>query len=101
MAYQGGPPPIAASTGEVNVRYGSLADITARSRHDCFTPKSGHSSVIEDVCFVPIADISGAVVDQLAYPTPILRLALWRDQRSVYFAHKRERFGIAMVDQRE
>ena len=40
------------------------------------------------------------VVDQPAYPTPILRLALWRDQRSAYFAHKRERFGIAMADQR-
>jgi hypothetical protein len=29
-----------------------------------------------DVRKVPIADISGAVVDQLAYPTPILRLVL-------------------------
>jgi hypothetical protein len=28
----------------VNVRYGSLADITARSRHVRFTPNNGHSS---------------------------------------------------------
>ena len=28
-----------------NVRFGSLADITARSRHVRFTPDSGHSSV--------------------------------------------------------
>jgi hypothetical protein len=28
-----------------NVRYGSLADITVRSRHVRFTPDSGHSSV--------------------------------------------------------
>ena len=27
-----------------NVRFGSLADITARSRHVRFTPDSGHSS---------------------------------------------------------
>ena len=29
----------------MNVRFGSLADITARSRHVRFTPNSGHSSV--------------------------------------------------------
>ena len=29
----------------VYVRYGSLADITARSRHIRFTPDSGHSAV--------------------------------------------------------
>jgi len=52
------------------------------------TPKADMCNVELDVCFVPIADISGAVVDQLAYPTPILRLALWRDKRSAYFAHK-------------
>ena len=34
-------------------------------------PKADMFSVELDVCFVPIADISGAVVDQLAYPTPI------------------------------
>ena len=28
-----------------HVRFGSLADITARSRHVRFTPNSGHSSV--------------------------------------------------------
>ena len=33
------------SSGEANVRYGSLADIAARSRHVRFTPNSGHSSV--------------------------------------------------------
>ena len=30
-----------------NVRFGSLADITARSCHVRFTPDSGHSSVQE------------------------------------------------------
>jgi hypothetical protein len=39
-----------------------------------------------------------AVVDQLAYPPPILRLAFWRDPRSAYFAHKPELFGIATAD---
>ena len=29
---------------------------------------------VEHVCFVPATDISGAVVDQLAYPPPTLRL---------------------------
>jgi hypothetical protein len=28
----------------LNVRYGSLADITTRSRHVRFTPKSGHAA---------------------------------------------------------
>jgi hypothetical protein len=48
----------------VNVRYGSLADMPARSRHVRFTPDSGHSSVRvgcpieaarELVRFVPIS----------------------------------------------
>jgi hypothetical protein len=40
-------PPSASSPREASrdVRFGSLADITARSRHVRFTPDSGHSSV--------------------------------------------------------
>jgi hypothetical protein len=41
-----------------NVRFGSLADITARSRRVRFTPDSGHSSVRVGVRKVPTAVIS-------------------------------------------
>ena len=38
------PPSHYPSSRPLNVRFGSLADITARSRHVRFTPDSGHSS---------------------------------------------------------
>jgi hypothetical protein len=43
----------------LNVRFGSLADITARWRHVRFTPNSGHLSVRAGWRLVPIADSAG------------------------------------------
>ena len=54
-----------------------------------------------DVRFVPATDISGAAVDQLAYPPPTLRLVFWLNWCSAHCAHKQERFGTAPADQRE
>ena len=53
------------------------------------------------VRYVPATDISGAVVDQLAYPPPTLRLVFRLNWCSAHSAHKQERFGTVPADQRE
>ena len=53
-------PPKPTSPGFLNVRFGSLADISEGFRDVRFTPKSGHAQRGIDVYYVPIADITEA-----------------------------------------
>jgi len=54
--------------------FGSLADITARSRHVCFTPDSGHSSVqvrcplsaMSGELFLVVADTANLISDLIS-----------------------------------